>query len=65
MRFEFATATRIVFGAGTLREAGAIASALGRRVLVVTCRRVDRASSLLSLMNTSRVAAYAISRVNS
>ena len=57
MRFEFATATRIVFGAGTLREAGAIASALGRRVLVVTGRRVDRASSLLSLMNTSRVAA--------
>ena len=57
MRFEFATATRIVFGAGTLREAGAIASALGRRALVVTGRRVDRASSLLSLMNASRVAA--------
>src|SRR5438445_1147539 len=57
MRFEFATATRIVFGAGTLREAGAVASALGRRALVVTGRRVDRASSLLSLMNASRVAA--------
>ncbi|NQU11340.1 iron-containing alcohol dehydrogenase [bacterium] len=33
--FEFATATRIIFGAGRLAEAGAIARGLGRRALVV------------------------------
>jgi alcohol dehydrogenase class IV len=34
MRFEFATATRIVFGAGALREAAPAAKALGRRALL-------------------------------
>ena len=38
MRFEFATATRVVFGPGTLREVGPIAAELGRRALVVTGR---------------------------
>lgn len=36
MRFEFATATRILFGPGTLSEAASEASRLGRRPLVVT-----------------------------
>jgi alcohol dehydrogenase YqhD (iron-dependent ADH family) len=36
MRFEFATATRIFFGAGTLREVGPVAAGMGRRALVVT-----------------------------
>jgi alcohol dehydrogenase class IV len=36
MRFEFATATRVVFGAGALRELGEIAARLGRRALLVT-----------------------------
>jgi alcohol dehydrogenase class IV len=36
MRFEFATATRIIFGAGTLKEAGALAAGFGQRALVVT-----------------------------
>jgi alcohol dehydrogenase class IV len=35
MRFEFATATRIIFGAGTLREVGSMAVGLGRHALVV------------------------------
>lgn len=35
MRFEFATATRIIFGAGTINEVPALARALGRRVLLV------------------------------
>jgi alcohol dehydrogenase class IV len=35
VNFEFATAGRIVFGAGKLKEVGALASALGRRALVV------------------------------
>ena len=44
MRFEFATATRIVFGAGTLSEVGGIAAQMGRRALVVTARTPDKAA---------------------
>ena len=36
MRFEFATASRIIFGPGTLREAGTVAKGLGRRALAMT-----------------------------
>lgn len=36
MRFEFATATRIIFGVGTLRQIGAVATEMGRQALVVT-----------------------------
>jgi len=36
MRFEFATATRIVFGEGALAEVPAVARELGRRALLVT-----------------------------
>jgi alcohol dehydrogenase class IV len=44
MRFEFATATKIIFGAGTLREAGAAAKEFGQRALVVTGRDAKRAA---------------------
>jgi len=43
VRFELATATRIVFGPGSLAELGAIASALGRRALLVGGRSPQRA----------------------
>jgi alcohol dehydrogenase class IV len=43
MRFEFATATRIVFGAGTVRQVPAAAAEMGRRALVVTRRSADLA----------------------
>jgi len=36
MRFEFATATRIVFGAGTVTDVPSMAAAWGGRVLLVT-----------------------------
>ncbi len=39
MRFEFATATRIVFGTGAAREVAPAVRDLGRRALVVTGRR--------------------------
>jgi alcohol dehydrogenase class IV len=42
MRFEFATATRIIFGPGTLREVGPIAAQMGRRALVVAGRTALR-----------------------
>jgi len=41
MRFEFATAARIVFGPGTVREAPAAASEMGRRALLVTRQSAD------------------------
>lgn len=50
MRFEFATATRIVFGAGILREVGPIAAEMGSRALVVTGHRPARAKPLLDLL---------------
>lgn len=50
MRFEFATATRILFGTGMLREVGALAAAMGRRALVVTGRTTERAKPLLDLL---------------
>jgi len=41
MRFEFATAARIVFGAGTVREVPGAAAKMGRRALVVTRASAD------------------------
>lgn len=50
MRFDFGTATQIVFGAGTLREIGALAKPLGKRALVVTGRDPGRAARLLTFL---------------
>jgi alcohol dehydrogenase class IV len=50
MRFEFATARRIVFGAGRLKEIGALAGAFGRRAMVVTGAHPERADGLRRLL---------------
>jgi alcohol dehydrogenase class IV len=50
MRFEFATATRIIFRTGTLREVGPLAAEMGSRSLVVTGRTPARAEPLLDLL---------------
>lgn len=50
MRFEFATATRIVFGPGVRREAAGAAAALGRRALLVTGATPERVSGCLAGM---------------
>jgi len=50
MRFEFATATRIIFGPGTLREVGQIARDFGCRALVVTGRDARRADRLITCL---------------
>ena len=50
MRFEFATAARIVFGPGVLRGSGEILAGLGRRPLVVTGSIRERAAPLLVLL---------------
>jgi alcohol dehydrogenase class IV len=56
MRFEFATATRIIFGAGALKEAGPAAREMGHRALVVTGRSPERAAALLASLQTTQVA---------
>lgn len=50
MQFEFATAARIVFGAGTLKEAGPAAKALGRHALLVTGRDPVRAEPVKTVL---------------
>ncbi len=56
MRFEFATATRIVFGAGLLRELPSIASEFGRHALLVTGRTKQRAAAAIALLESRAVA---------
>ena len=46
MRFEFATATRILFGEGTAGEVAAATRSLGRRVLLVTGASAERTQFL-------------------
>ena len=53
MRFEFATAARIVFGSGAISEIGPIASSMGSRALVVTGRNPERARQLLDLLRAA------------
>jgi alcohol dehydrogenase class IV len=56
MNFEFATATRIIFGTGKLREVGPLARECGRRAFVVTGRNPQRAEPLLALLREQGVA---------
>ena len=55
MRFEFATATRIVFGAGSVREVPAAAAGMGRRALVVTGASTERSAPLLAGLQAAGV----------
>jgi len=50
MRFEFATAARIIFGSGTLGKVGPLAAEMGSRALVVTGRTVERARPLFDVL---------------
>jgi alcohol dehydrogenase class IV len=50
MRFEFATANRIIFGAGAISQAAPLAKEFGRRALVVTGRNPARAKPLLDAL---------------
>jgi alcohol dehydrogenase class IV len=59
MRFEFATAGRVIFGPGVLREVGPLAREFGPRALVVTGGSPRRAESLLSLLSEHGVVAVA------
>jgi len=59
--FEFATATKIIFGEGTLREAGAAANGFGQRALVVTGCDAKRAGPLLEILHKAGVRAATFS----
>ncbi|HLZ53561.1 MAG TPA: iron-containing alcohol dehydrogenase, partial [Verrucomicrobiae bacterium] len=61
MKFEFATATQIVFGAGTLRQTGALAKEFGTRALVVTGNDASRAEKLLAILRAAGVRAETFS----
>jgi alcohol dehydrogenase class IV len=56
MRFEFATATRIVFGPGTVREVAPAAREMGQRALLVTGRSQARAAPLLAQLKEVGIA---------
>lgn len=55
MQFEFATAGRIIFGAGKLRQAGAIIKSAGKRPLVVTGKNPQRAEPLLQILRENKI----------
>jgi alcohol dehydrogenase class IV len=55
MHFEFATATRIIFGQGTLHEVGPLAKAMGQRALLVTGRDSRRAQPLVTAMGEQKM----------
>jgi alcohol dehydrogenase class IV len=57
MRFEFATASRVIFGPGVARDAGRLARELGQRALVVGGRDSRRAEFLIDLLRENGVGA--------
>jgi alcohol dehydrogenase class IV len=56
MRFEFATATRIIFGEGTAATLPELVGSLGKRPMVVTGSTGERASSLVSALSAESFA---------
>jgi len=53
--FEFATAGRILFGPGRLKEVGPLVAAIGTRCLVVTGSNADRAVALIDHLEEMEV----------
>eukprot|EP01116_Phalansterium_solitarium_P019040 TRINITY_DN5209_c0_g1_i1.p1 TRINITY_DN5209_c0_g1~~TRINITY_DN5209_c0_g1_i1.p1 ORF type:complete len:392 (+),score=137.74 TRINITY_DN5209_c0_g1_i1:620-1795(+) len=56
--FEFATATRVVFGTGALKQIGGIVAGFGDRALVVTGKNIERARPLLDLLDAAKIASF-------
>ena len=56
MRFEFATATRIIFGEGTAATLPELARTFGTRPLVVTGASTERAAALVSALSAETFA---------
>lgn len=61
MRFEFATATKIIFGAGALNDVGKLAAQMGKYALVVVGGKAERASTLLNLLHEQGISTTTLS----
>ncbi len=61
MRFEFATATRILFGQGSIKEAAPMAAGFGQRALIIVGSTRDQATALIEQLDSHGVAAVAFS----
>ena len=57
MRVEFATATRVIFGVGTLSEAAPAARSFGQRAQLVVGKSAARAQELLGMLEAEGVRA--------
>ena len=57
MNFDFAAPQHILFGPGTVKQAGQLARELGRRALVVTGRDPARAAPLLRMLEAQGISA--------
>ena len=55
MRFEFATATRIIFGRGTVQEVGPLAAEMGNCAFIITDRAVEWAGPLVQQLNKQKI----------
>ena len=55
MNFEFATASRIIFGPGSLGHSGALAGKMGRHAFVITGKARQRCQRLLGLLDAHGV----------
>lgn len=55
MRFEFATATRIIFGQGTVQEVAPLVTEMGSHAFVVTGHTVKRVEPLLEQLRKHRI----------
>lgn len=55
MRFEFATATRIIFGPGTVSEVPPIAAGIGKHTCIVTGRSAERAQFLIAQLQEQNI----------
>lgn len=60
--FDFATAARIIFGAGTLQQLGSLAAEFGQQALLVTGSRPQRAAPVLHALQEAglRVEVFSI-----
>jgi alcohol dehydrogenase class IV len=61
MQFEFATAGRILFGPGRLKEIGVLAGAFGRRALIVSGAHPERAEELQRLLGEAGISSRSLS----
>lgn len=63
MRFEFGTASRIVFGQGTVKEVPQLLIEKGQRVLFITGTHLERSAPLLELLKRTKfeISVYSVS----